>query len=176
VPVTTNLAWSSAWACNSPVLEKFRKGAGAKIAPRVPAGPEISDHPGLRGRGGEPMKRSVDRRRCSRAAQMQAAIDGTPAPDRHRRDLRLATPTTTKPVQPRRDDDPPLWFTIWNVRRSVAYAIDAYEDERIPYERALRSARRQVGDQFAGPFSSRDHAHDVAVRRLIGGIKRRRSA
>ena len=114
------------------------------------------------------MKRSFDRRRRSRAEQMQADIDGREAP-------RRAVPPT-KPVQPQRGDDSALWFAVWNVRRSVAYAIDAYEDERIPYERALRSARRQVGDYFAGPFPSRDHAHHVAVRRRIEGIKRRRSA
>jgi len=48
---------------------------------------------------------------------------------------------STKPVQPWRGDDPPLWFAVWNVRRSVAYALDVYLDELIPLERPPSRAR-----------------------------------
>ena len=53
------------------------------------------------------------------------------------------------------DDSPPFWFAIWNVRANFAYALDAYPEELKPYERSLRSARRAWGDNFTGPFTSR---------------------
>jgi hypothetical protein len=64
-------------------------------------------------------------------------------------------------------DDPPFWFAVWNVRYNVAYALDAYPDELIPYERSLRSAQREVGDHFAGPFTSQRQAQSIS--RAAGG-------
>ena len=94
------------------------------------------------------MKLQVDRRRRLRAGRMQAAIDGGEATD-HAHPRRMVQRPPTKPVQPPRGDDPLLWFAVWNVRRSVAYALDVYLDELILFERALKSARHQVGDYFA---------------------------
>jgi hypothetical protein len=68
-------------------------------------------------------------------------------------------------------DDPPFWFAVWNVRHNVAYALDAYPDELIPYERSLRSARRDVGDHFAGPFPSQQQARTFAVEKLTATRK-----
>lgn len=69
-------------------------------------------------------------------------------------------------------DDPPFWFAVWNARYNVAYALDAYPDELVPYERSLRSAQREVGDHFAGPFDSEQRAQAVAIERLTVGRKR----
>jgi hypothetical protein len=55
---------------------------------------------------------------------------------------------------------------VWNVRHNVAYALDTYPDELIPYKRSLRSAQREVGDHFAGPFDSEQRAESVAIARL----------
>jgi hypothetical protein len=52
------------------------------------------------------------------------------------------------------------------VRRDLAWTLDAYPDELTPYERSLRSAQRDVGDHFAGPFDSEQRAQAVAVERL----------
>jgi hypothetical protein len=58
------------------------------------------------------------------------------------------------------------------VRYNVAYALNAHPDELVPYERSLRSARREVGDHFAGPFDSEQRAQAVAIERLTAGRER----
>jgi hypothetical protein len=53
-----------------------------------------------------------------------------------------------------------------------AFIAPAHPDELIPYERALRSAQRDVGDHYAGPFDSEERAQAVAIERLTAGRKR----
>jgi hypothetical protein len=126
------------------------------------------------------MNVSVRRRARQRAQIMQAELDG--------RGQAIATPAFIAPAQLKpafhmsgeskpafhMSDEPPFWFAVWNVRYNVAYALDAYPDELIPYERALQSARREVGDHFAGPFSSEQQAQTVAVEQLTAGRTRAR--
>jgi hypothetical protein len=114
------------------------------------------------------MNVNVRRRARQRASLMQAEVDG--------RGQAIATPAFIEPAQLKAGvhtdgDEPPFWFAVWNVRYNVAYALDAYPDELVPYERALRSARREVGDRFAGPFSSETRAQAVAIERLTAGRK-----
>jgi hypothetical protein len=114
------------------------------------------------------MNVSVRKRARQQAMLMKAEMDG--------RGQAVAAPAFTEPAQLKarvpNDDDPPFWFAVWNVRYNVAYALDAYEDELIPYERALRSARRDVADRFAGPFDSEQRAQAVAIERLTMHRKR----
>jgi hypothetical protein len=63
-----------------------------------------------------------------------------------------------------------VWFAIWNRDRNLAIAIDISSDEssdeREPSEHSLRSARRAWGDNYAGPFPSRQQAEAFAAERL----------
>jgi hypothetical protein len=62
--------------------------------------------------------------------------------------------------------DPLVWFAVWNDSRNHAIAIDISADEVEPSEHSLRSARRAWGDNYAGPFPSRQQAEAFAAERL----------
>jgi hypothetical protein len=113
---------------------------------------------------------AIVNRRRQRSRAMQAELDG--------RGQAIATPAFIEPEQLKAgvhtdDDEPPFWFAVWNVRRGLAWTLDAYLHELGPYERDLRSARRDVGDRFAGPFDSEQQAEELARKNLLAGRRDR---
>jgi hypothetical protein len=117
------------------------------------------------------MNVSVRKRARQRAMLMQAELDG--------RGPAIATPAFIEPAQPAQlkpdlhmSDDGAVWFGVWNVRRGLAWTLDAFPCEVIAYQHALRSARREVNDHFCGPFSSEEQAESVALERLTMGRRR----
>jgi hypothetical protein len=104
--------------------------------------------------------------RCrQRIRLMQAEVAGRGLVEASPAFIELAQPAQLKPDL-HLSDDSVVWFAIWNEHRGIAWTLDAYPDELVPYERSLRSAQRDVGDHFAGPFGSEQRAQSVAVERL----------
>jgi hypothetical protein len=114
---------------------------------------------------------NVRKRDRQRARQMQAEIDG--------RSL-VETPRSVRPpfIEPaslragfNMDDGDLVWIAVWNPNRNLAVAVDITSDEIEPCEHSLRSGRRVWGDNYAGPFPSKQQARAFAVEKLTAARK-----